>query len=96
MVLNAFTTLAPAGAALAASCAIEVSSRWASPSNVELKGLLMSTMILPARASPYWVTTGTTPSYSRATMTMSPAGAVPHCPVVAPLPRALARSAALD
>jgi hypothetical protein len=34
MVLNAFTTLAPAGAALATSCAIEVSSLWASPSNV--------------------------------------------------------------
>ena len=60
MVLNAFTTLAPAGATLATSCAIEVSSLWASPSNVALKGLLMSTMTLPARASPYSVTTGTT------------------------------------
>jgi len=38
MVLNAFTTLALAGAALAASCAIEVSSRMASPSAWELKG----------------------------------------------------------
>src|SRR4051795_4381096 len=38
---------------------------------------------------------GRTPSYSRATMTMSPAGAVPHCPGVVPPPRVLARSAAL-
>jgi len=36
MVLNAFTTPALAGAALATSCAIEVSSRWASPSAAEL------------------------------------------------------------
>ena len=56
MVLNAFTTLALAGATLATSCAIEVSSLWASPSNVALKGLLMSTMTLPARASPYSAT----------------------------------------
>ena len=96
MVLNAFTTLALAGAALATSCAIEVSSRWASPSAAELKGLLMSTMTLPARASPYWATTGTTLAYNRATMTMSPAGTAPHSPVVALPPRALARSAALD
>src|SRR3954468_9643565 len=96
MVLNAFTTLAPAGATLAASCATEVSSLCASPSNVALKGLLMSTMTLPARASPYSATTGTTPSYNRAVMTMSPVGTAPHLPVVAPPPRALARSSALD
>ena len=96
MVLNALNTLALAGAALATSCAIEVSSRLASPSAAALKGLLMSMMTLPARASPYSATTGTTLSYNRAMMTMSPAGTAPHSPVVAPPPRALARSAALD
>ena len=60
MVLNALNTLALAGAALAASCAIEVSSRMASPSASGLKGLLMSMMALPARASPYSATIGTT------------------------------------
>ena len=83
MVLNAFTTLALAGAALATSCAIEVSSGMASPSAAELKGLLMSTMTLPARASPYWATTGTTLAYPRAAMTMSPAGTAPNSPAVA-------------
>jgi hypothetical protein len=68
----------------------------ASPSAAELKGLLMSTMTFSARASPYWATTGTTSAYLRATMTMSPAGTAPNSPVVAPPPRALARSAALD
>ena len=96
MVLKALTTLAPAEAALATSCAIEVSSGMASPSAASLKGLLMSTMTLPASASPYRVTTGTTLAYSRATMTMSPAGTAPNSPVVALPPRALARSAALD
>src|SRR5450755_1007467 len=70
MVLNALNTLALAGAALATSCAIEVSSRVASPSASELKGLLMSMMALPARACPYSATIGTTLSYNTATMTM--------------------------
>src|ERR1700722_7410465 len=96
MVLNAFTTLALAGAALATSSAIEVSSPRASPSAAALKGLLMSTMTLPARAAPYWATTGATLAYNRATMTMSPAGTAPQSPVVALPPSALARSAALD
>lgn len=95
MVLNAFTTLALAGAALATSCAIEVSSGIASPSAAVLNGLLMSTMTLPARASPYRATTGTTLAYNRETMTMSPAGTAPNSPVVAPPPRASARAAAL-
>src|SRR5581483_812150 len=68
----------------------------ASPSAAGLKGLLMSTMTLPARASPYSATTGTTLAYSRAMMTMSPAGTAPHFPVVAPSPRALASAAALS
>ena len=96
MVLNAFTTPAPTGATLATSCAIEVSSLWASPSNVALNGLLMSTMTLSARASPYSTTTGTTRSYNSAAMTMSPSGTAPHFPTVAPPPRASARSSALD
>jgi hypothetical protein len=57
--------------------------------------LVMSTMILPASASPYWLTTGTALSNSTARMTISPAGAAPHVPAVAPLPSALARAAAL-
>jgi hypothetical protein len=96
MVLNALNTLALAGAISATSCAIDVGSLWASPSNVALKGLLMSTMTLPARASPYSATVETTPAYKMAVMTMSPAGTAPHSPAVAPPPRALAKSSALD
>jgi hypothetical protein len=55
----------------------------------------MSTMILSASASPYWLTTGTALSNSTARMTMSPAGPAPHVPAVAPLPSALASAAAL-
>jgi hypothetical protein len=55
----------------------------------------MLMMILPARASPYLLTTGTALSNSTARMTMSPAGAAPHVPAVAPLPSVLARAAAL-
>lgn len=95
IVLNAFTTLALAGAALATSCATDVSAGMASPSAAALKGLLMSTMTLPARASPYWVTTGTTLAYSRDTITMFPAGTAPNSPVVARPPRVSARAAAL-
>jgi hypothetical protein len=67
----------------------------ASPVALGLKGLVMSTMILFASASPYWLTTGTALSNSTARMTISPAGAAPHVPAVAPLPSALARAAAL-
>src|SRR6185312_12778880 len=95
-VLKAFTTRAPAGAALATSWAIEVSAGRASPSASALKGLLMSTMTLSANAFPYWVTTGTTSAYLRATITISPAGAAPNSPVVVLPPRVVARSAALD
>src|ERR1700688_4983888 len=93
-VLNAFTTCAPAGAALAISCAPELPSGVTKPLESGVMGLVMSTMTLPARAFPYWATTGTTLAYPRATMTMSPAGTAPNSPVVALPPRALARSAA--
>jgi hypothetical protein len=53
-------------------------------------------MILSASASPYSVTTGTTESYNKAVMTMSPVGTAPQVPVVVPPPRAVARSSALD
>ena len=58
-VLNAFTTCALAGAALAISCAPEVPSGVTSPVASALKVLEMSMMTLPASASPYWATTGT-------------------------------------
>lgn len=93
--VEAFTTLAPGGATLATSWAIEVSSGMASPSASELNGLLMSTITLSDSASPYWVTTGTTSAYLRATMTMSPVGGTaPKSPVVTLAPRVCARSAA--
>ena len=95
-VLNAFTTWALAGAASATICATEVSAGMASPVPLSLKGLVMSTMILPASASAYWLTTGTALSASTARITMSPAGAAPHVPAVAPLPSSLARAAALS
>src|SRR5690349_11997743 len=47
-VLNAFTTCALAGAALAIYCAAEVSSGVASPLASAFIGLVMSTMTLPA------------------------------------------------
>src|SRR3981189_1090078 len=65
------------------------------PGDAGVEGVVMSTMILPASASPYWLTTGTALSNSTARMTISPAGAAPHVPAVAPLPSALARAAAL-
>src|SRR3954465_6084599 len=95
MVLNAFTTLALEGAASATICAMEVSSGMASPVPLALKGLVMSTMILPASASPYSLTTGTALSNSTARITMSPAGAAPQVPAVAPSPSSLARAADL-
>ena len=91
MVLNAFTTWVLAGAALATICAMEVSSGKASPVALGLKGLVMSTTILPASASPYWLMIGTALSNSTARMTMSPPGAAPHVPAVAPSPSAAAR-----
>ena len=94
-VLNAFTTCALAGAALAISCAPEVPSGVTSPVASALKVLEMSMMTLPASASPYWATTGTALAYGTARMTMSPAGAVPNVPAVAPPPSAAARSLAL-
>ena len=60
-----------------------------------LKVLEMSMMTLPASASPYWATTGTALAYGTARMTMSPAGAAPNVPAVAPPPSAAARSLAL-
>ena len=96
MVLNAFTTLASTGATLAISRAIDVSAGMARPSPSALKGLMMSTMTLPARASPYSATTAATLAHSSATMTMSPAGTAPKSPVVALPPRSSARAAALD
>src|SRR6185312_4722410 len=74
---------------------MEVSSGTASPVTLALKGLVMSMMILLASASPYSLTTGTALSNSTARITMSPAGASPHVPAVAPLPSALARATAL-
>src|SRR3954452_11372660 len=94
-VLNAFTTWVLAGAALATICATEVPSGVASPVALGLKGFVMSTTILSANASPYSLTTGTALSNSTARMTMSPAGAAPHVPAVAPSPSARARAAAL-
>ena len=67
----------------------------ASPVALALKGLVMSTMILPSSASPYSLTTGTALSNSTARMTMSPVGAAPHVPAVAPSPSARARAADL-
>ena len=58
-VLNAFTTCALAGAALAISCAPEVPSGVTSAVASALKVLEMSMMTLPASASPYWATTCT-------------------------------------
>ena len=94
-VLNAFTTCALAGTALAISCAPEVPSGVTSPVASALKVLEMSMMTLPASASPYWATTGTALAYGTARMTMSPAGAVPNVPAVAPPPSAAASSSAL-
>src|SRR6185437_2605709 len=95
IVLNAFTTCALAGAALATSCAAEVPSGVVSPSAVALKGLAMSTMTLPASASPYRVTTGTALAYGTARMTMPPAGTAPGFPAVAPSPSALTMASPL-
>src|SRR5215469_2129450 len=95
MVLNALTTWALAGAALATCCAMEVPSGVASAVAAGLNGLEMSTMTLPASASPYWLTTGAALAYGTARMMMSPAGAAPVVPAVAPPPSAPANSAAL-
>src|SRR6202042_685613 len=91
-VLNAFTTCALAGAALAISCAPEVPSGVTSSVASALKVLEMSMMTLPASASPYWATTGTAPAYGTARMTISPAGAVPNVPAVASPPSAAAKA----
>jgi hypothetical protein len=76
MVLNAFTALALAGP----SWQLPARSRSprCGPVPVALKGLLMSTMTLPARASPYSRDDRNDASYNRAIMTMFPAGAAPH------------------
>src|SRR3954471_3665122 len=95
MVLNAFTTRALAGAASATICAMDVSSGMARPVAPGLKGLVLSTMILPSSAPPYSLTTGTALSNSTARMTMSPPGAAPHVPAVAPSPSLSTRAAAL-
>src|SRR6204780_1353660 len=84
-----------AGTALAISCAPEMPSGVISPVASALKVLEMSMMTLPASASPYWATTGTALAYGTARMTMSPTGAVPNVPAVAPPPSAAARSLAL-
>jgi hypothetical protein len=55
----------------------------------------MLMMILPARASPYLLSTGTALSNSTARMTMTPAGVVPQVPAVVPLPSTLARATSL-
>ena len=55
--LNALTTCAPAGAALAISCAPELPSGVTKPVKSGVMGLVMSTMTLPCRASPYSPTT---------------------------------------
>jgi hypothetical protein len=56
--------------------------------------LVMSMMTLPRRASPYSLTTADALAYGTAGTTMSPAGAVPVSPAVAP-PSAAASSLAL-
>ena len=56
-VLNALTTCAPAGAALAISCAPELPSGVTKPVKSGVMGLVMSTTTLPCRASPYSLTT---------------------------------------
>ena len=83
-VLNALTTCAPAGAALAISCAPELPSGVTKPLKSGVTGLVMSMMTLPCRASPYSLTTAAALAYGTARMTMSPAGAVPAVPTVAP------------
>ena len=91
-VLNAFTTCALAGTALAISSAPEEPSGVTSPVASALKVLEMSMMILPPSASPYCATTGTALAYGTARMTMSPPGAMPNVPAVAPPPSASAMS----
>ncbi len=60
VVLNALTTCAPCGAAAAISSAAEMPGGVRRPANVAmLTGLVMSTITLPARRSPYSVTSGT-------------------------------------
>jgi hypothetical protein len=80
------------GAALATSCAMEVPSGMASPVAPGLKGLVVSTMTLAGQRVA--VLADDRRGAGAARMTMSPAGAVPIVPAVAP-PSALARSAAL-
>jgi|GEM_PF-6371594 len=94
-VLNAFTTYALAGTALAISCAPEVPSGVTSPVASAVEVLEMSMTTLPASASPYWATTGTALAYGTARMTRSPAGVVPNVPAVAPPPSVAATSLAL-
>ena len=92
--LNALTTCAPAGAALAISCAPELPSGVTKPVKSGVMGLVMSTTTLPSSASPYSPITAAALAYGTARMTMSPAGAVPAVPTVAP-PSAVANSLAL-
>jgi hypothetical protein len=54
----------------------------------------MSTMTLPCRALPYWLTTAAALAQGTATITRSPAGAVPPVPTVPP-PSAAANALAL-
>ena len=80
---------------MAVCCAAELPSGVSRPARAGSKGLLMSMMTLPASASPYWLTAGAALAYGMARMTMSPAGALPVVPAVAPPPSSLARAAAL-
>ncbi len=82
--LNALTTCAPAGAALAISCAPELPSGVTKPWKSGETGLVMSMMTLPCSASPYSFTTDAALAYGTARITMSPAGAAPAVPAVAP------------
>ena len=70
--LNALTTCAPAGAALAISCAPELPSGVTKPLKSGVMGLVMSTMTLPCSASPYSPTTAAALAYGTARITMSP------------------------
>src|ERR1700722_10713155 len=93
-VLNALTTCAPAGAALAISCAPELPSGVTKPLKSGVTGLVISMTTLPFSASPYSLTPAAALAYGTARITMSPVGAVLADPTVAP-PSAAANSLAL-
>ena len=69
---------------MAISCAPELPSGVTGPVRSGEIGLVMSMITLPSSASPYSATAAAALQYGTARITMSPFGAAPYLPVVAP------------